>query len=86
MGVKSVKTSKSGSKRIIQLTIFLPCKLTLLDAHILCDKIEHALGENFIHSSVVIHAEPNCISGNRDKCTLCKEDNCKPQLDILEAK
>ena len=67
MGVKSVKTSKSGSKRVIQLTIFLPCKLTLLDAHTLCDEIEHALGENFHHCSVIIHAEPNCISGNREK-------------------
>ncbi len=85
MGVKSVKTSKSGSKRIIQLTIFLPCKLTLLDAHILCDKIEHALGENFIHSSVVIHAEPNCISGNREKCGLCKEERSKIQTCTLKA-
>ncbi len=73
MGVKSIKTSKSGSKRVIQLTIYLPCKLTLLDAHILCDKIERSLGECFINSSVIIHAEPNCISGNRDKCGMCKE-------------
>lgn len=85
MGVKSVKTSKSGSKRVIQLTIFLPCKLTLLDTHILCDKIEHALGENFTHSSVVIHAEPNCISGNRDKCGLCKEEHPKVQTGTLKA-
>ena len=75
MGVKSIKASKSGSKRAIQLTIFLPCKLTLLDAHTLCDEIEHALGENFHHCSVIIHAEPNCISGNREKCNMCKTHN-----------
>lgn len=73
MGVKSIKTSKSGSKRVVQLTIFLPCKIKLLDAHILCDEIEQALGERFTNASVIIHAEPNCISGNRDKCNLCKE-------------
>jgi len=73
MGVKSIKASKSGSKRAIQLTIFLPCKITLLDAHILCDEIEHAIGENFNHCSVIIHAEPNCKSGNREKCKLCKQ-------------
>ncbi len=73
MGVKSIKTSKSGSKRVIQLTIYLPCKLTLLDTHILCDKIEQALGEKFSYASVIIHAEPNCISGNREKCRLCEQ-------------
>lgn len=77
MGVKSIKTSKSGSKRVIQLTIFLPCKINLLDAHLICDKIEHALGESFTNSSVIIHAEPNCISGNREKCGMCKEDGQK---------
>ena len=73
MGVKSVKTSKSGSKRVIQLTIFLPCKMTLLDGHTLCDEIEKSIAERFENVSVIIHAEPNCISGNREKCGLCKE-------------
>ncbi len=78
MNVKAVKTSKSGSKRIIQLIIFLPCKMPLLDAHILCDKIEHKIMELFTNVSVIIHAEPNCISTNRDECTLCKKpDNLK---------
>lgn len=73
IGVKSIKTSKSGSKRVIQLTIYLPCKLTLLDTHILCDEIEQALDESFTHSSVIIHAEPNCTSENREQCNLCKK-------------
>ena len=73
MGVKSVKTSKSGSKRVIQLTIFLPCKMTLLDGHTLCDEIEKSIAEMFENVSVIIHAEPNCISGNREKCSMCKE-------------
>lgn len=77
MGVKSVKTSKSGSKRVIQLTIFLPCKMTLLDAHTLCDEIEKNIAEKFENVSVIIHAEPNCISGDRENCSLCKEPAMK---------
>ncbi len=77
MGVKSVKTSKSGSKRVIQLTIFLPCKMTLLDGHTLCDEIEKNIAEKFENVSVIIHAEPNCISGDRENCSLCKESAIK---------
>ncbi len=72
MGVKSVKTSKSGSKRVIQLTLYLPCKMELLDGHILCDDIEKSIEEKFDNVSVIIHAEPNCISENRTTCTQCK--------------
>ncbi len=72
MGVKSTKTSKSGSKKVIQLVIFLPCKMSLLDTHTLCDEIEHSIEEQFSNASVIIHAEPNCISGNRENCMQCK--------------
>lgn len=86
MGVKSIKASKSGSKRAIQLTIYLPCKLTLLDTHILCDEIEQALSESFINFSVIIHAEPNCISGNREKCGMCKKEPFEEQTPALKIK
>ncbi len=75
MGVKSVKTSKSGSKRVIQLTLYLPCKMELLDGHILCDDIEKSIEERFENVSVIIHAEPNCISEERANCTQCKKPN-----------
>lgn len=78
LGIKTVKTSKSGSKRVIQLVIFLPCKMPLLDAHILCDEIEKKISELFTNVSVIIHAEPNCTSANKSECTLCKKpDNLK---------
>ncbi len=73
MGVKSVKASKSGSKRVIQLVIFLPCKMTLKDTHTLCDEIENSIAAKFQYASVIIHAEPNCISGDKKQCALCNE-------------
>ena len=81
MGVKSTKTSKSGSRRIIQLVIFLPCKMSLLDTHTLCDEIEHSIEEQFTNASVIIHAEPNCISGDRENCRQCKTaEAIKPRI------
>lgn len=72
MGINSVKTSKSGSKRIIQLAIYLPCKMTLLDGHTLCDEIEKSIEERFENVSVIIHAEPNCKKEDMEKCGICK--------------
>lgn len=73
MGVKSVKASKSGSKRVIQLVIFLPCKMTLKDTHALCDEIESSIAAKFQYASVIIHAEPNCTGGGKEKCAMCDE-------------
>lgn len=72
VGVKSVKTSKSGSRRVIQLVIFLPCNMTLKEAHILCDDIESRIETMFEDVSMIIHAEPNCENKDRKKCTSCE--------------
>jgi len=81
LGIKSVKTSKSGSKRIIQLILFLPCKMSLLDGHMLCDEIEKSIEERFKNVSVIIHAEPNCINKEKEKCMECKKpDSIKKAL------
>lgn len=71
-GVKSVKTSKSGSKRVIQLTIFLPCEMSLKNTHNLCDEIEESISKEFDNFSVIIHAEPNCLNENKEKCVSCE--------------
>jgi len=72
-GVKAVKTSKSGSKRIIQLIILLPCDMTLKNTHILCDEIENSIGEHLNNASVIIHSEPDCKNcGGGVMCNNCK--------------
>lgn len=59
LGVKSVKTSKSGHTKNITLVLYLPCDMTLKETHILCDKIELSLEHELKNTNIVIHAEPN---------------------------
>lgn len=60
MGTKQIRTSKSGSKRLIQMTIFLPSGMTLIEAHKICDEIETQIGKNLKNCDIIIHAEPFC--------------------------
>lgn len=59
LGVKSVKTSKSGHIKNITLVLYLPCEMTLKETHILCDKIELSLERELKNTNIVIHAEPS---------------------------
>lgn len=61
IGVKLIRTSKSGSKRLIQMIIYLPSGMTLIEAHDICDKIENKIRENLRNCDIMIHAEPYCI-------------------------
>ena len=61
IGVKLIRTSKSGSKRLIQMIIYLPSGMTLIEAHDICDKIETKIRENLKNCDIMIHAEPYCI-------------------------
>lgn len=60
IGAKQIRTSKSGSKRLIQMTIFLPSGMTLLEAHNICDEIETQIRKNLKNCDIIIHAEPYC--------------------------
>lgn len=60
MGAKQIRTSKSGSKRLIRMTIFLPSGMTLLEAHNICDEIETQIRKNLKNCDIIIHAEPYC--------------------------
>ena len=61
IGVKLIRTSKSGSKRLIQMIIYLPSGMTLIEAHDICDKIENKIRENLRNCDIMIDAEPYCI-------------------------
>lgn len=60
IGTKQIRTAKSGSKRLIQMTIFLPAGITLIEAHNICDEIEFQIRQNLRNSDIIIHAEPFC--------------------------
>ena len=61
IGTKQIRTSKSGSKRLIQMTILLPSGMTLIEAHNICDKIETEIRKKLKNCDIIIHAEPYCI-------------------------
>ena len=65
IGTKQIRTSKSGSKRLIQMTILLPSGMTLIEAHNICDKIETKIREKLKNCDIIIHAEPFCICAER---------------------
>lgn len=65
IGAKQIRTSKSGSKRLIQMTIFLPSGMTLLEAHNICDEIETQIRKNLKNCDIIIHAEPYCKCANK---------------------
>lgn len=65
IGAKQIRTSKSGSKRLIQMTIFLPSGMTLLEAHNICDEIETQIRKNLKNCDIIIHAEPYCKCVNK---------------------
>ncbi len=58
LGVKRIKTSKSGSTKNIVLVIYLCPDTTLAKTHTLCDKIETRLEKELNHTNVIIHSEP----------------------------
>ncbi len=56
--VKSIKTTKSGAKKVVQLVIYLKKELTLEEAHQICDEMECKIRENLKNSEIMIHPEP----------------------------
>lgn len=74
-GVKSIKTSKSGSIKNIVLVIYFPCLMTLKDTHALCDKIEVELEHKLKNTNVIIHPEPDSACINKETCKWLKNSN-----------
>lgn len=65
IGTKQIRTTKSGSKRLIQMIIYLPSGMTLIEAHDICDKIETKIREKLKNCDIMIHAEPYCICSQK---------------------
>lgn len=65
IGTKQIRTSKSGSKRLIQMSIYLPSGMTLIEAHNICDEIENQIRKNLKNCDITIHPEPYCKCINK---------------------
>lgn len=65
IGTKQIRTSKSGSKRLIQMSIYLPSGVTLIEAHNICDEIENQIRKNLKNCDITIHPEPYCKCINK---------------------
>ena len=73
-GVKSIKTSKSGSVKNIVLVIYFPCLMSLKNTHTLCDKIEVELERKLKNTNVVIHPEPYSECSEKESCKLIQKN------------
>ena len=57
-GFHELRTRKSGSQRYIELHLVMPKKLTLEEAHRLCDHLEADIRSKLPEGVVTIHCEP----------------------------
>lgn len=57
-GYRHIHSRRSGSKRLIDLYIFLDGDLKLQQAHFICDEVEYELKQIFAPCEVTIHPEP----------------------------
>ena len=57
-GFHELRTRKSGSQRYIELHLVLPKKVTVEEAHKLCDHLEEDIKSKLSESAVTIHCEP----------------------------
>jgi cation diffusion facilitator family transporter len=64
-----LKTRKSGRIRYVELHLVFPEDKTIKEAHDICDKIEHDIGQDLKYTEVMIHLES---SERACDCSECK--------------
>jgi cation diffusion facilitator family transporter len=65
-GFHQMRTRKAGSQRFVDLHLVLPNKVSLEEAHNICDHLEEDIKENLPNISMTIHVEP-CDT----ECKIC---------------
>jgi len=60
-GYKNIKTRRAGAIKIVEITLKLPCEMTICRAHSLCDAIEQSIEKKLGNTDVIIHPEPACV-------------------------
>lgn len=59
--VHELRTRSSGLQKFIQMHIVMDPRLTLLEAHRICDDVEKALEADFPGADIIIHEDPEGI-------------------------
>lgn len=59
ISLKSLRTRKSGMKKIIEITLIAEKTLTIETAHGMCDEIEDKIEAVLCNTDITIHLEPN---------------------------
>ena len=58
LGVHDLRTRMSGTRWFVQLHVELSRELSLLQAHELCERVEHTIRTEFPRAEVLVHADP----------------------------
>ncbi|MGY5451075.1 cation diffusion facilitator family transporter [Agarivorans sp. MS3-6] len=61
LGAHDIRTRQSGQTKFIQLHLELDDKLSLYQAHIIADKVEDAMIEQWPEADVLIHQDPQSV-------------------------
>lgn len=57
--VSDLRTRQSGNKIFIQMTLHMTNSLSLKQAHLLADQVEHLIHSDFPNAEIVLHLEPD---------------------------
>jgi cation diffusion facilitator family transporter len=80
-GFHELRTRKSGSQRYIDLHLVLPKKVSLEEAHKLCDHLEEDIKSKLPEGNVTIHCEP-CEQHEDGTCPPdCPGITCRLKVD-----
>jgi cation diffusion facilitator family transporter len=80
-GFHELRTRKAGSQRYIELHLVLPKKVTVEEAHKLCDHLEDDIKSKLPEGNVTIHCEP-CDQHDDGSCPPdCPGITCKLKVD-----
>lgn len=58
LGIHELKTRSAGHMTFIQLHLDLQGSMSLREAHVISDKVEHEIRQHFPHSEIIIHQDP----------------------------
>ncbi|MFN3267306.1 MAG: cation diffusion facilitator family transporter [Deinococcales bacterium] len=59
--IHDLRTRISGKKKFIDFHLIVPARLTVLESHALCDRLENAIEQALPNASVTIHVEPEAF-------------------------
>jgi cation diffusion facilitator family transporter len=54
----ALRTRKAGAQRFIEFHLLVPGEISVSESHVLCDRIERAIGDHLARASITIHVEP----------------------------